>query len=57
MLRIIVIDTCIFLHDRSDYKSGWQLEKEWEQKQKEKQAKDARRLERHQRRLKSMKYS
>ncbi|RYG50747.1 hypothetical protein EON67_04700 [archaeon] len=23
-------DTCIFLHDRSDYKSGWQLEKEWE---------------------------
>lgn len=26
-------DSCIYLHDRSDYKSGWQLEKEWEEKQ------------------------
>ncbi|RKP15110.1 hypothetical protein BJ684DRAFT_7534, partial [Piptocephalis cylindrospora] len=26
-------DTCIFLHDRGDYKSGWQLEKEWEEQQ------------------------
>ena len=26
-------DSCIFLHDRSDYKSGWQIEKEWEAKQ------------------------
>jgi hypothetical protein len=26
-------DSCKFLHDRSDYKSGWQLEKEWEDKQ------------------------
>lgn len=26
-------DTCKFLHDRSDYKSGWQLEKEWEESQ------------------------
>ena len=24
-------DTCKFLHDRSDYKSGWQLDQEWEQ--------------------------
>ncbi|KAL9539794.1 hypothetical protein MBANPS3_010060 [Mucor bainieri] len=24
-------DTCIFLHDRGDYKTGWQLEKEWEE--------------------------
>ena len=23
-------DSCIFLHDRGDYKTGWQLEKEWE---------------------------
>jgi RING finger protein 113A len=27
-------DSCIFLHDRGDYKSGWQLEKEWEAKKK-----------------------
>lgn len=27
-------DTCIFLHDRGDYKTGWQLEKEWEAAQK-----------------------
>jgi RING finger protein 113A len=26
-------DSCKFLHDRSDYKSGWQIEREWEQKQ------------------------
>ena len=25
------LDTCKFLHDRSDYKSGWQLDQEWEQ--------------------------
>ena len=23
------VDTCKFLHDRSDYKSGWQLDMEW----------------------------
>ena len=22
-------DSCKFLHDRGDYKSGWQLEREW----------------------------
>jgi hypothetical protein len=22
-------DSCKFLHDRSDYKYGWQLEREW----------------------------
>ena len=27
-------DSCVFLHDRSDYKTGWELEREWEQKQK-----------------------
>ncbi|OMH82076.1 Zinc finger CCCH domain-containing protein 1, partial [Zancudomyces culisetae] len=26
-------DSCKFLHDRGDYKSGWQLEKEWEEQQ------------------------
>ncbi|RUS34573.1 hypothetical protein BC938DRAFT_479656 [Jimgerdemannia flammicorona] len=29
-------DSCIFLHDRSDYKSGWQLEREWDEAQKNK---------------------
>ncbi len=24
-------DSCKFLHDRSDYKYGWQLEQEWNQ--------------------------
>ncbi|KAI8921059.1 hypothetical protein DFJ77DRAFT_426350 [Powellomyces hirtus] len=27
-------DSCIFMHDRGDYKTGWQLDKEWEEKQK-----------------------
>ncbi|KAI8067085.1 hypothetical protein BC940DRAFT_340638 [Gongronella butleri] len=27
-------DSCIFLHDRGDYKSGWELDKEWEEAQK-----------------------
>lgn len=31
-------DTCKFVHDRGDYKSGWELEKEWEEKQKLKEA-------------------
>jgi len=26
-------DNCKFLHDRGDYKSGWQMEREWEDKQ------------------------
>lgn len=26
-------DSCKFLHDRSDYKSGWQLEREWQENQ------------------------
>jgi RING finger protein 113A len=26
-------DSCIFMHDRSDYKHGWQLEQEWEKEQ------------------------
>ena len=30
-------DTCIFIHDRSDYKPGWLLDQEFEQEQKKKQ--------------------
>lgn len=29
-------DTCKFLHDRSDFKSGWQLDKEWDSEQRKK---------------------
>ena len=29
-------DACVFLHDRSDYKAGWQLEKDWEDEQRAK---------------------
>lgn len=32
-------DSCIFMHDRSDYKHGWQLDREWDEKQKAKQKK------------------
>ncbi|SJK86617.1 RING finger protein 113A [Babesia microti strain RI] len=39
-------DTCKFLHDRSDYKSGWQIEKEWNEQQKLKQQKLNAKLER-----------
>ncbi|PFH35118.1 zinc finger (CCCH type) motif-containing protein [Besnoitia besnoiti] len=31
-------NTCKFLHDRTDYKGGWQIEREWQQLQKRKQA-------------------
>ena len=27
----LISDSCKFLHDRSDYKHGWQLEREMEQ--------------------------
>ncbi|KAF1793198.1 Zinc finger, RING-type, conserved site [Phytophthora cactorum] len=30
-------DSCKFLHDRGDYKSGWQIEKEYEEKEKKRQ--------------------
>eukprot|EP00897_Mesotaenium_endlicherianum_P002933 jgi/Mesen1/2668/ME000167S01819 len=29
-------DACKFMHDRGDYKSGWQLEKDWDEKEKRK---------------------
>lgn len=28
-------DSCKFMHDRGDYKSGWQLERDWDESQKE----------------------
>ncbi|XP_074263391.1 zinc finger CCCH domain-containing protein 1-like [Silene latifolia] len=28
-------DSCKFMHDRGDYKSGWQMEKEWDEREKE----------------------
>lgn len=31
-------DACKFMHDRGDYKSGWQLEKEWDEAEKVKVA-------------------
>mmetsp|Transcript_41606 Transcript_41606/g.68233 ORF Transcript_41606/g.68233 Transcript_41606/m.68233 type:complete len:233 (-) Transcript_41606:2-700(-) len=33
-------DSCKFIHDRGDYKSGWQLEQEWEEQQKKKKEKE-----------------
>jgi RING finger protein 113A len=29
-------DACIFLHDRGDYKFGWEIEKDWEEEQRKK---------------------
>lgn len=34
-------DSCLYMHDRSDYKTGWQQEKEWD----EQQAKKKKRIE------------
>eukprot|EP00316_Scyphosphaera_apsteinii_P023914 CAMPEP_0119341878 /NCGR_PEP_ID=MMETSP1333-20130426/103531_1 /TAXON_ID=418940 /ORGANISM="Scyphosphaera apsteinii, Strain RCC1455" /LENGTH=340 /DNA_ID=CAMNT_0007353967 /DNA_START=19 /DNA_END=1041 /DNA_ORIENTATION=+ len=34
-------DACKFLHDRSDYKTGWQLEKDWEERQRAKKHEEA----------------
>lgn len=32
-------DSCKFMHDRGDYKSGWQMEKEWDEAEKERKRK------------------
>ena len=32
-------DSCVFLHDRSDYKIGWELERDWIKMQQQKQKK------------------
>lgn len=39
-------DSCIYLHDRGDRKSGWQLEQEWEDKRKRQQKKKEKELAR-----------
>ncbi len=39
-------DTCIYLHDRGDTMSGWQLEKAWEEKQKSKRKEQEEQMER-----------
>ena len=33
---VIWLDQCKFLHDRGDYKTGWELEKEWDAEQRRK---------------------
>lgn len=30
-------DSCVFMHDRSDYKTGWEMEEEWKKEQLNKQ--------------------
>lgn len=35
-------DSCKFMHDRGDYKSGWQMEREWDQEEKERKQRLAR---------------
>ncbi|VEU36786.1 unnamed protein product [Pseudo-nitzschia multistriata] len=39
-------DTCIYLHDRGDTMSGWQLEQAWEEKQKTKKREQEEQMER-----------
>jgi RING finger protein 113A len=34
-------DSCKFMHDRGDYKAGWQLDREWEEREKAKKAREA----------------
>uniref|UniRef100_A0A7S0L942 Uncharacterized protein n=1 Tax=Coccolithus braarudii TaxID=221442 RepID=A0A7S0L942_9EUKA len=34
-------DACKFLHDRSDYKSGWQIEKDWEESERKRKHDEA----------------
>lgn len=42
-------DSCIFVHDRGDYKAGWELEIDWNKKQAAKQRKNQERFEKQQR--------
>ena len=39
-------DTCIYLHDRGDSMSGWQLEQAWQEKQKNKKKEQEEQMER-----------
>jgi RING finger protein 113A len=34
-------DSCKFMHDRGDYKAGWQLDREWDEKEKTRKAREA----------------
>ncbi|KAJ3337919.1 hypothetical protein HDU93_000306 [Gonapodya sp. JEL0774] len=34
-------DSCKFLHDRGDYKAGWVIEREWEEKQRKKEKEES----------------
>jgi len=38
-------DTCIYLHDRGDTLTGWQLEQQWEEQQKQKKAKQEKEMQ------------
>mmetsp|Transcript_13126 Transcript_13126/g.21148 ORF Transcript_13126/g.21148 Transcript_13126/m.21148 type:complete len:323 (-) Transcript_13126:878-1846(-) len=38
-------DTCIYLHDRGDTMSGWQLEQKWEQEKEQKKRQQERQME------------
>lgn len=31
-------DSCKFMHDRGDYKAGWQIDRDWEEEQKKRRA-------------------
>lgn len=33
-------DTCVFLHDRGDYSKGYEIEQEWQRRQREKKARE-----------------
>ena len=41
-------DSCIFIHDRGDYKSGYELDKEWDQKMRAKEERRKRRAQKQQ---------
>jgi RING finger protein 113A len=34
-------DSCKFMHDRGDYKAGWQLDREWDEREKQRKAREA----------------
>ena len=38
-------DTCIFIHDRADYKLGWQIDQELEEEERNKEKRLKERLE------------
>lgn len=40
LIHRIISDSCKFLHDRGDYKTGWQIDKEWDEQQKTKSSGD-----------------